>query len=88
MKSTQILFTDVSSQTWVEEILLSAESHPDFSTVPGWSIHKKQLHGGVSEGVDLIEVNNGALQLSILPTRGMGVWKGNCQGIPLEWQSP
>ncbi|QDV50496.1 aldose 1-epimerase family protein [Gimesia fumaroli] len=88
MKSTQFLFTDVSSQTWVEEILLNAESHPEFSRNPGWSIHKTQLHGGLSEGVDLIEVNNGALQLSILPTRGMGVWKGNCQGIPLEWQSP
>ncbi|WP_339734956.1 aldose 1-epimerase family protein [uncultured Gimesia sp.] len=88
MKSTHILFTDVSSQTWVEEILLNAESHPEFSTNPEWSIRKTQLHGGLSEGVDLIEVNNGALQLSILPTRGMGVWKGNCQGIPLEWQSP
>ncbi|QDT42383.1 hypothetical protein Pan241w_24670 [Gimesia alba] len=88
MKSTQILFTDVNSQTWVEEILLNAESHPEFSENPSWSIRKTQLHGGLSEGVDLIEVNNGALQLSILPTRGMGVWKGNCQGIPLEWQSP
>lgn len=88
MKSTQILFTDVSSQIWVEETLLNAESHPEFSENPGWSIHKIQLHGGLSEGVDLIEVNNGALQLSILPTRGMGVWKGVCQGIPLEWQSP
>ena len=88
MKSTQFLFTDVSSQTWVEEILLNAESNPEFSENPGWSIRKTQLHGGVSEGVDLIELNNGALQISILPSRGMGVWKGCCQGIPLEWQSP
>tara|TARA_R110002111_G_scaffold100976_4_gene156429 strand:- start:1485 stop:2666 length:1182 start_codon:yes stop_codon:yes gene_type:complete len=89
MKTTQVLLTDVSSQTWIQEILLNQESHPGFSqTTTDWSIHKKQLHGGLSEGVDLIEVNNGALQLSILPTRGMGVWKGNFQGIPLEWKSP
>lgn len=88
MKTSQILFTDVNSQTWIEEIVLNAESHPEFSQETNWSIQKKQLHGGLSEGVDLIEVNNGALQISILPTRGMGVWKGCFQGIPLEWKSP
>ncbi|MFH1302658.1 MAG: aldose 1-epimerase family protein [Planctomycetota bacterium] len=88
MNPAQILLTDVDSQTWIEEILLNAESHPGFSEKTDWSIHKKQLHGGLSEGVDLIEVNNGALQLSLLPTRGMGVWKGDFQGIPLEWKSP
>ncbi|MCH9654868.1 MAG: aldose 1-epimerase family protein [Planctomycetes bacterium] len=88
MNPKQILFTDVSSQTWIEEIILNAESHPGFSESSSWSIQKKQLHGGLSEGVDLIEVNNGALTLSILPSRGMGVWKGAFQGIPLEWKSP
>ncbi len=88
MNSTHILFTDVSSETWVEEIQLNAESHPEFSKSSEWSIQKKQLHGGFAEGVDLIEVNNGAMTLSILPSRGMGVWKGDYQGIPLEWKSP
>ena len=88
MKSLQVLFTDVSSETWIEQILLDAESHPAFSQNTDWSIQKKQLHGGLAEGVDVIEVNNGALRLSILPTRGMGVWKGNFQGIPLGWKSP
>ena len=88
MNPMQILFTDVSSQTWIEEILLNAESHPEFSERSDWSIQKKHLHGGFSEGVELIEVNNGALTLSILPSRGMGVWKGTFRGIPLEWKSP
>lgn len=88
MEAKQVLFTDVSTQTWIEEILLNSESDSGFSSNPDWSIHKKQLHGGQSEGVDLIEVHNGQLTLSILPTRGMGVWKGSFQGIPLGWESP
>ncbi|HCO23202.1 MAG TPA: DUF4432 domain-containing protein, partial [Gimesia maris] len=88
MKSTTVLFTDVSSQTWIEETLFNAETHSDFSRDPGWFIQKQQLHGGTSEGVDLITVNNGALSLSIVPTRGMGVWKGDFQGTPLGWESP
>jgi galactose mutarotase-like enzyme len=26
--------------------------------------------------------------MSILPTRGMGLWRGSFRGIPIEWQSP
>lgn len=88
MKPTQILFTDVSSQTWIEEQLLSAASHPEFSKQADWSIQKRQLHGGASEGVDLIEVNNGRLKLAVLPTRGMGIWKGMLEDLPLGWNSP
>jgi hypothetical protein len=38
--------------------------------------------------VDVIEVDNGPLQFSILPTRGMGIWKGNYQGMRLGWDAP
>ncbi len=40
MKSLQVLFTDVSSETWIEQILLDAESHPAFSQNTDWSIQK------------------------------------------------
>jgi hypothetical protein len=42
----------------------------------------------VREGVDLIEVNNGALSFSVLPTRGMGLWRGQYHGNALGWRSP
>jgi hypothetical protein len=38
--------------------------------------------------VYVVEVCNGPLTLWVLPTRGMGVWKGRCRDLPLEWQSP
>lgn len=88
MKPTQILFTDVSSQTWIDRQLLNAESHPEFSKRSDWSIHKRQLHGGVSEGIDLIEISNGPLKLAVLPTRGMGIWNGLFEELPLGWKSP
>ena len=53
-----------------------------------WSVRWKTLHGGVSEGVQVIELDNGRLSLSVLPTRGMGIWKGRLGDLPLEWKSP
>lgn len=39
-------------------------------------------------GVDVVEVNNGKLSFAILPTRGMGIWKGQCGQVNLGWHSP
>ncbi|MFM7925433.1 MAG: DUF4432 family protein, partial [Planctomycetaceae bacterium] len=47
-----------------------------------------RLHGGMSDGVDVVTINNGRLQLKLLPTRGMGVWKGEIDGVPVQWNSP
>jgi hypothetical protein len=53
-----------------------------------WSVRRSTLRGGRRDGVDLIEVDNGALAFSIVPTRGMGLWKGRCRGLRLGWDSP
>jgi hypothetical protein len=52
------------------------------------SIDMKRLQGGMSDGVDVVTLNNGRLQLKLLPTRGMGVWKGEVDGVPVQWNSP
>ena len=53
-----------------------------------WSIQKRTLRGGLRDGVDLIEVHNGALSYSIIPTRGMGLWRGEYRGNFLGWRAP
>ncbi|MEZ6060763.1 MAG: aldose 1-epimerase family protein [Planctomycetaceae bacterium] len=53
-----------------------------------WFVQHERLSGGLSDGVDVIWLNNDRLELAILPTRGMGVWKGDCDGISLGWNSP
>ncbi len=53
-----------------------------------WSVQLQRLHGGLSDGVDVIWIDNGCSRIAILPTRGMGVWKAEVAGLPLEWKSP
>ena len=81
------VLTDLAGDLWVE----SFEHGPGISgsaTAGGWSVPKRRLRGGRRDGVDLIQVDNGALSFSIIPTRGMGLWKGSYEGNRLGWDSP
>ena len=55
---------------------------------PGWSVRKLTLHGGKQEGVEVIVVDNGKLQFTVVPTRGMGVLSVTCGDVRLGWDSP
>ena len=44
--------------------------------------------GGVSDRVEVIEVDTGSIRALILPTRGMGIWKLEKDGINFCWESP
>ncbi len=52
------------------------------------SIKKTTLHGGKQEGVDVITVQNGKLQFSLCPTRGMSLLRAEMGDVRLGWQSP
>ncbi|MBI1902799.1 MAG: aldose 1-epimerase family protein [Planctomycetia bacterium] len=61
----------------------------DVPSMPGrFSVYKRRLRGGRREGVDLVELDNGACTVLIVPTRGMGVWRARCGPLDLGWQSP
>ena len=79
--------TDVARDHWVETFSITAAELGSTSTTP-WSVTKRTLRGGRRDGVDLIQVNNGVLSFSVLPTRGMGIWKGQYAGDHLGWESP
>jgi hypothetical protein len=53
-----------------------------------WSVRKSVLHGGKQEGVDVVEVDNGRLRLTVVPTRGMGVLAVTLGDVRLGWDSP
>ncbi len=55
---------------------------------PGWSVKKLTLHGGKQEGVDVVIVNNGKLQFTVVPTRGMSVLEAKLGDLRLGWNSP
>ena len=79
------VLTDTEERVWEESFAISGE---ELGLGEGWSIRKSTLRGGLSDGVDIIEVDNGALSFSVLPTRGMEIWKGAYRGLPIGWQSP
>ncbi|MBI3417252.1 MAG: aldose 1-epimerase family protein [Verrucomicrobia bacterium] len=55
---------------------------------PKWSVRKITLHGGKQEGVELVVVDNGKLQFTVVPTRGMGVLEAKLGDVRLGWHSP
>jgi hypothetical protein len=79
--------TDVRGDVWLDSFAASNDSL-HLPTPHDWSLRKRTLRGGLRDGLDLIEVHNGALSFAVLPTRGMGIWRGDCRGLALGWRSP
>lgn len=70
------------------EVQRSGSDAPEAFPHRDWSVRSYTLRGGLQEGVQVVEVHNGRLSFAILPTRGMGIWKGNCGAVHLGWNSP
>ncbi len=49
---------------------------------------KRRLSGGLSDGVEVLEVDNGLLSFTVLLSKGMGIWRGACGDVELKWDSP
>lgn len=87
VKMKNWIMTDVDNRVYVENATITAESLCSCYG-SGWSIVKSRLSGGMSDGVDIIEVNNGKMKFTIVPTRGMGFWRGEIEGNQIGWISP
>ena len=74
--------------TWIggsQENYISAKS----LGVPGtWWIEKQVLKNGRQDGVVVILLNNGRLELRIVPTRGMSIWDVRHGDLRIGWDSP
>ncbi|MEZ6057845.1 MAG: aldose 1-epimerase family protein [Planctomycetaceae bacterium] len=53
-----------------------------------WSVKTTRLEGGLSTGVDVVIVTIGTFSVTLLPTRGMGVWNASSNGTNWGWKSP
>lgn len=81
------VLTDVEQAIWTESWGVDEGALP-LGAGYTWSVSKRALRGGLQDGIDLIEVDNGAFSFFVVPTRGMSIWKGIYRGIPLGWESP
>ncbi len=76
---------DVEEGIYVESWSISGD---ELGIGEKWCIDKRRLNGGLSDGVEIIKVNNGVLSFVVVPTRGMGIWKGEYKSTFLGWESP
>jgi hypothetical protein len=51
-------------------------------------VSMRTLHGGRQEGACLVEIDNGAMKISVVPTRGMNVLEAVAGKVHLGWDSP
>jgi galactose mutarotase-like enzyme len=54
----------------------------------GWHARVRSCHGGRSEGVYVVELDNEHMCIDVLPTRGMGIWRVRRGERTLGWKSP
>jgi hypothetical protein len=50
-----------------------------------FAVEKKRLYGGRQEGVDVLIVDNGVMQITLVPTRGMGIYEVKSRYLRLGW---
>jgi len=53
-----------------------------------WAVRLHTCRGGRSEGVQIVEIDNGQLCIEVLPTRGMGIWRVRRGNTTLGWRPP
>lgn len=65
-------------------------THRDLPTTAGqsWSVRSRTLHGGKQEGVQLVTIDNGRIQITVCPTRGMSIMEVRRGKMRLGWDSP
>ena len=80
------IITDTSQDSYVDEIQITSADVGGSAT--GYSITKRRLKGGLRNGVDVVEVDNGRFRFVVVPTRGMGLWRAECGETSLGWNSP
>ena len=78
------VLTDHSCGLWVENLNLDEND----IGIPNCRVNKRQLQGGLSEGVDIVEIKSGETELVVVPTRGMSIRKAAYRGKQLGWKSP
>ena len=68
------VLTDSATNQHADTFTVSSSDMP-FDSPAGWSVRKVTLQGGKQDGVDLITLDNGVLQIVVIPTRGMNVFE-------------
>jgi hypothetical protein len=83
----EFTLTSVRHNIHVDEWRTSGSAKTESGRVK-WSVNKTTLHGGKQEGVDLITIDNGQMQIRVIPTRGLSILDARVGDMRLGWDSP
>lgn len=86
MASRTWTLTDVERDLYVENLLVLPPQAGGRAS--GYRVVKRRLRGGLRDGVDLVDIDNGSFRFSVIPTRGMGLWNASLGAARLAWKSP
>ncbi len=81
-----LVLTDVCHCVHTPELRLGEAELP--AKARGCRVVKHTMHGGLSDGVETVEIDNGKLSIVVLPTRGMGIWAMWLGEMRIGWKSP
>jgi hypothetical protein len=79
---------DATRNVSVKEWRITSEDIGSSLSVLRWSVTKRVLVGGRQEGVEVIDVDNGVMKFTVVPTRGFNVWRADVGDFRLGWDSP
>lgn len=82
----KVLISAAKNLSTPDEVLLGKDITPDCK-IP-WSLRKTTLRGGKQDGVELLILDNGKMQIVLIPTRGMGILSVTMGDLKLGWDSP
>src|SRR4029077_16184043 len=52
-----------------------------------FSVRMRTLHGGRQEGVCIVDIDTGAMKISVVPTRGLNVLEATAGNAGIAWNS-
>jgi len=87
-RAYRVVLTDTSSDVCDDEFFAVSSGDLETGCPHPWLVFRRRLSGGLSDGVEIVHINNGRLCLTVVPTRGMAIRQAECDGVRLGWDSP
>ncbi len=88
MRGDDFVFTLTDARAGIDLAEWSVSSGELGLTGTPFEIAKRTLAGGRQQGSALIVIRAGRLTVTVIPTRGMSVYKASLDGVEFGWASP
>ena len=86
METTHVI-VDCEKNVYLDSLDIQDVYRSSNGPIP-FRVTKRRLHGGVQDGLDVVEIDTGRLNFVVLLSRGMNVLKARSGDVDLKWDSP